>query len=436
MAKIVKGEQRGRPGRWLVDYRDSAGIRRWITCRTRNEANTVLGEKIRESRQPMRPLVDPNMTVHAYSQRWLVQISVTLKPRTFDSYSKALRLHILPALGTAKVRILHRGRIRALLAEKLQEGKVKTITEGEITRVVRGPLARDSVRIILATLRAMLNAAVEDGIILANPADKLGRSLRLVASPKARQEKIKALSRQQVSAFLEAARAGATALAPRYYPLFLLLARTGMRLGEALALQWEDINFAGHEIRVSRALSAGRIGTPKSGHGRTVDMSEQLARALMRLQVERKTETLKRGWTDVPKWVFCTEAGTLLDESRVRKVFGKTLKAAGLPLHFTPHSLRHSFASLLLQQGESPVYVQRQLGHASIQLTVDTYGKWLPMGNKAAVNRLDDLSGSKVVAKTASATPDVPEVADSSGGPSRTRTLDPLIKSQLLYQLS
>src|SRR5438132_12300398 len=165
-------------------------------------------------------------------------------------------------------------------------------------------------------------------------------------------------------------------------------------------------------------------------------MSEQLARALMRVQVERKTEPRKRGWTEVPKWIFCTEAGTLLDESRVRKVFGKTLKAAGLPLHFTPHSLRHSFASLLLQQGESPVYVQRQLGHASIQLTVDTYGKWLPMGNKAAVNRLDDESGSKVVAKTPTGTSGVLEVPVTIGGPSRTRTVDPLIKSQLLYQLS
>jgi integrase len=61
----------------------------------------------------------------------------------------------------------------------------------------------------------------------------------------------------------------------------------------------------------------------------------------------------------------------------------------------TPHCLRHTFASLLLQQGESPAYVQRQLGHAPIQLTVDTYGKWLPMGNKAAVNQLDDQNGSK-----------------------------------------
>src|SRR5437867_13097656 len=84
----------------------------------------------------------------------------------------------------------------------------------------------------------------------------------------------------------------------------------------------------------------------------------------------------------------------------------------------------------------SHAYVQRRLGHASIQLTVDTYGKWLPMGNKAAVNRLDDESGSKVVAKTATGTSGVLEVPVNAGGPSRTRTLDPLIKSQLLYQLS
>jgi hypothetical protein len=73
---------------------------------------------------------------------------------------------------------------------------------------------------------------------------------------------------------------------------------------------------------------------------------------------------------------------------------------------------------------------------APIQLTVDTYGRWLPAGNQAAVNRLDDPSGSKVVAKTESATSYASEVADPIGGPSRTRTLDPLIKSQLLYQLS
>ncbi len=105
-----------------------------------------------------------------------------------------------------------------------------------------------------------------------------------------------------------------------------------------------------------------------------------------------------------------------------------TRPPTALPAHFSPHCLRHTFASLLLQQGESPAYVQRQLGHASIQLTVDTYGKWLPMGNKPAVNRLDEPSGSKVVAKKESEVPDTAETPDSIGGPSRTRTLDPLIK--------
>ena len=79
-------------------------------------------------------------------------------------------------------------------------------------------------------------------------------------------------------------------------------------------------------------------------------------------------------------------------------------------MHFSPHCLRHTFASRLLQQGESPAYVQRQLGHASIQLTVDTYDKWLPMGNKAAVNRLDEESGIKTVAKMKTGTPVVTEV--------------------------
>jgi len=94
-------------------------------------------------------------------------------------------------------------------------------------------------------------------------------------------------------------------------------------------------------------------------------------------------------------------------------------------MHFSPHCLRHTFASRLLQQGESPAYVQRQLGHASIQPTVDTYDKWLPMGNKAAVNRLDEESGIKTVAKMKTGTPVVTEVpvdiwwavTDSNRGP-------------------
>src|SRR5207245_1784664 len=155
-----------------------------------------------------------------------------------------------------------------------------------------------------------VNCAADAESNVENAAYNLRRSLRLVVNEKTRQEEVKVMTREQAAAFLTAARNAPSAYERRYYPLFLVLARTGMRLGEALALQWDDVQLAAKEIRVARALSGGRIETPKSGHGRTVDMSEQLAKVLLRLQIQRKTEALKRSWPRIPEWVFCTEAGT------------------------------------------------------------------------------------------------------------------------------
>ena len=70
----------------------------------------------------------------------------------------------------------------------------------------------------------------------------------------------------------------------------------------------------------------------------------------------------------------------------------RVLKAAKLPLHFTPHGLRHSYASILLADGVSPVYVQEQLGHATIELTVSTYGRWLKKKAPGALDRLDSVT--------------------------------------------
>ena len=103
------------------------------------------------------------------------------------------------------------------------------------------------------------------------------------------------------------------------------------------------------------------------------------------------------------------------------KAFKRVQKATGLPPHHGPHSLRHTFASLLLRQGE-----------ASITLTVDTYGKWLPIGNKAAVDRLDEPpiseSGGKLVADATRASKRRLQVVEGLGDPLRTRTLNPEIK--------
>ncbi len=174
-----------------------------------------------------------------------------------------------------------------------------------------------------------------------------GRSMKLTRSRAERQERIRAFDRDQLSLFL----AAAEQRAPRLYPLFFVLARTGIRLGEALALRWEDLDLV---TKLRRGAACPRA--------------------------------------------FPGMNGEPMPHGTAQKGFERARKAAGLPGHHTPHSLRHTYASLLLQDGVSPAYVQEQLGHASIELTVGTYGRWLRKRAPGAVDRLDS---EQVVAEQA-----------------------------------
>jgi hypothetical protein len=152
-----------------------------------------------------------------------------------------------------------------------------------------------------------------------------------------------------------------------------------------------------------------------------------------------------------PDWVFATSEGTLLDRNNVAKAFRRGLKAAGLP-HHSPHDLRHTFASLLLQDGVSLAHVQRKLGHSDPRLTATLYGKWLPVENPGAVDRLDDVrttspdpsadlgpasvSGSETVATARGRRERLSQVVVGIGGPRGDRTPDLLIANQALSQLS
>ena len=151
-----------------------------------------------------------------------------------------------------------------------------------------------------------------------------------------------------------------------------------------------DIDFHSRFAEVRRNYVDGTLTTPKSGKGRRVDLSVHLTDTLKALLLERKKETLQKGWGEVPPWVFTSEVGTMMDPDNFRKrVWPKLLAKAGLR-QVRIHDLRHTFASLLIQQGESLAYIRDQLGHHSIQITVDTYGHLVPGGNRQAVDRLDD----------------------------------------------
>jgi integrase len=163
-----------------------------------------------------------------------------------------------------------------------------------------------------------------------------------------------------------------------------------MRLGELIGLQWGDVDFHGGFIEVRRSYFKGRLDSTKNRKARRIDMSRQLAEVLKDLRKKRKKEALAKGWREIPDFIFVNEVGKIVDGDHLRRrVFSQALGKAELR-RIRIHDLRHTFASWLIQNGESLAYVKDQMGHHSIQITVDTYGHLVPGANRQAVDRLDD----------------------------------------------
>jgi integrase len=172
----------------------------------------------------------------------------------------------------------------------------------------------------------MCSEALDDGFIKENPATALGRpglrrKVRLITA-------VRAFSETELERFLTVTEG----FWPYYYPLFLTLARTGCRPGEALALRWSDLNFDERKILVERAFSCGQLGPTKTGNIRYVDMSRELTSVLRHLYCQRGTEH-GRGRGEVLEWVFVNGVGSPIDENRPRKVFAKILAHADLRNH-------------------------------------------------------------------------------------------------------
>jgi len=300
-----------------------------------------------------------------YARTWLNRISHTCKRSTCEGYKKILERYLFPAFKGLELEDVTREKVRSLAFESLDRG-----------------LSYRTVVGINRCLSSLLSHAVEDGLLQTNLALRPGKFLPRVN----KKEKVKPLTREEVSLLLGKVKEKS----PAHFPFFLCAVRTGLRLGELIALQWGDIDFHSRFILIQRNYTWGEVTTPKSGETRRVDMSNELTHVFRDLHIERQIQTAANGWVNVPDWVFCSEVGGILDPDNFRKrVFYPILKASELR-RFRLHDLRHTFASLLLQQGESLVYVKEQMGHSSIQVTVDIYGDLIPGGNKQAVDRLDD----------------------------------------------
>ncbi len=242
-------------------------------------------------------------------------------------------------------------------------------------------LSSATVRNLKAYLSCILSQAVDDEMIVSNPASKTGKLIKKTDST----ENIQPFTWAEKELFEKTLREHYAS----HYPLFLTKLRTGMRIGEIIALKPGDIDFNGNFIEVRRSCVRGEVATTKSGKVRRVDMSNGLRKVLKSYLTKRKQEALKKGWGQPPEWLFYNNNGNLIDINHLRKrVFYKVLEKAGLR-HIRIHDLRHTYATLRIASGHNIADVSKQLGHHSIKITVDTYYHWLPGTGKSEVDQLD-----------------------------------------------
>jgi integrase len=210
--------------------------------------------------------------------------------------------------------------------------------------------------------------------------------------------------------------------AAKWYPdhelAVAVLFQTGMREGELLGLQWDDVDWQRNliELRRTVAFRKGRliVNTPKSGRLRTIDVPAGLVGRLRDLRSIRQAEAAVAG-AELSPWVFpsATDSTKPLNDAWFRDRVWRPLLEKAEVQHVRVHDARHTYASLMLRRGVPPAYVSRQLGHSSIQVTVDLYGHFIPGADRHHVEGL-----AEAIAQAGSdATPAQPTPAPTKDDP-------------------
>ena len=178
----------------------------------------------------------------------------------------------------------------------------------------------------------------------------------------------------------------AAAHGTHHEPLIVFVANTGCRIGEALALRWDDVDLDNSTATIRRSSTTSE--TTKTAAGvRTVPLLPEVVAALKARRSQQRADRLKMGpgWADAEGLVFTTGAGTPVDAHNARRSLRLVLRKAGLPTDRPWHTMRHSLATRLLNRGVPMPVVAQILGHASIRTTVDTYGHAEPAINAEAL---------------------------------------------------
>ncbi|MGE0028005.1 MAG: tyrosine-type recombinase/integrase [Thermoleophilia bacterium] len=334
-----------RGSRYVVVFRDPSGRQRRRSAATFAEArllrSSLLADVARgEFRESSRARLED------YARDWVRtyqgRTSRGIRAETIHEYERDLELHILPVLGRRRLSEIEQRELKALARDLAGKG-----------------LSPATVRIVMAPLRALFATAVEEGLLRTNPAAGLRLGGGRTADPTAKR---RALDEDQLQKLI-------SKTPERWRLLIRFLAQTGLRVGELIALRWEDVDLEGRRVSVHRRLYRGRLYAPKSDYGvRQIPISRRLAADL----------ALHRDGASDEHPVFAGPEGRALrSEFVLRSIVKPAASAAGVPWAGV-HTLRHTCASILFRSGWNAKQVQVVLGHHSPAFTLATYVHLIP----------------------------------------------------------
>jgi integrase len=300
------------------------------------------------------------LTLGEWLHTWLWEYKKPkLRPSSFDSYEMLVRRHLVPTLGHISLRDLRPEHLQHFYNEKGQQG-----------------LSVRTVRYCHSLLCGALAQAEKNQLIVRNVS-------KLTELPRAARKEMHTLTLDQVTTTLLPA-----ITQDRLFAAIFLAFGTGLRRGELLALRWRDVDLKASTLQVRQTLvrvtnrnapkGEGKtrllIQEPKTSHSRrTVPIPEACLAALHQHKARQAEEKLRLG----PAYqdhglVFCRPHGAPLAPEMLPKSFERLIVQAGLPpIRF--HDTRHTFATLMLELGESPKTVQTMLGHSRVAITLDIY---------------------------------------------------------------
>lgn len=297
-------------------------------------------------------------TVSEFSEIYIKASVVNNKPSSVESKEQVLKAHLLPTFGELRLDHVTYARIEDFKAAQAAK-----------------KLSAKSINNHLTTLRRMLVIAKKRGVLDAVPE---------IEWLKVAKTDPDFLSFEEAERLLAASNG-------EWRTMITLGLRAGLRQGELLGLRWEDVDLVTGQLHIRQSIVRGRVGTPKSGKGREVPLSDQALAAL-------KSHRHLRG-----SLVFCGLEGRALRKGECKRPLWRACKRAGLR-RVGWHVLRHSFASHLVMRGVPLKVVQEFLGHSTIMMTM-RYAHLSPDAkSRAVVNVLDSANSGQNLAKSAETT--------------------------------